>query len=153
MDHHNRTTDSNDATTEITMHVVGNYFSFMAQGKAPEEIATLFSDDVDWDIPGDVDTVPWLGKRRSRGDIAEFIKCLRSLTIPISFDVQQIIADREDAVEVGRLETRVVSTQSIIRTEFAFHFTVANGLITKFRLFEDSFAVAQSVVEIPDGEN
>lgn len=146
MDHHSRVTDSSSNTTEITRHVVEEYFSFMAQGKAPEEISALFSDDVDWDIPGDVGNVPWIGNRRSRNDIAEFIRSLRGLTLPISFEVQQIIADKEVAVAVGVLETRVVSTQKIIRTEFAFQFTVTSGLITKFRLFEDSFAVAQAVI-------
>jgi ketosteroid isomerase-like protein len=136
---------SDQRATEITRQVVGKYFSYMAQGKTPEEISGLFGEEVDWDIPGDVNNVPWIGKRNSRSDIAEFIRTLRELTVPISFEVHKIIANMEDAVALGTLETRVKSTQEIIKTDFAFYFVVKDKLITKFRLLEDSFAVTQAV--------
>lgn len=136
---------SDPDSTEITRQVVEQYFSYMAQGKTPEAISGLFDEKVDWDIPGDVRNVPWIGKRSSRGDIADFVRTLRRLTLPVRFEVRKIIANMEEAVALGALETRVESTQKMIKTDFAFYFVVKNNLIKKFRLLEDSFAVAQAV--------
>ncbi|WP_223300537.1 hypothetical protein [Pantoea sp. At-9b] len=46
----------------------------------------------------------------------------------------------------GKLAPRVNNTGKLIETEFVFDFTVSDGLISRFRLFDDSFAVSQACV-------
>ena len=35
----------------------------MGQGEAPDSIAALFSDDVEFEIPGDNGALPWIGRK------------------------------------------------------------------------------------------
>ena len=39
-----------------------------------------------------------------------------------------------------------LSVWGVIRTEAAFNFTVQDGLIVRFRLFEDSYGVSKAVM-------
>lgn len=48
-------------------------------------------------------------------------------------------------VALGALASRVLRTGKLIESEFCFDVTVEKGEIIRFRLFEDSFAVAQAV--------
>jgi len=131
--------------TETTRAIVKDYFRLLGSGAEPDAIASLFSEVIDWDIPGDAARISWLGTRSKRAEVSDFIRDLRAKTIPIRFEMDSMIAEGENAVAFGRLETQVKSTGKTIRSEFAFHFTVHEGRISRFRLFEDSYAVAQAL--------
>lgn len=130
---------------EATRSTVNEYFEQVYEGVDPVSIASLFSENVDFFIPGNVDLVPWIGRRKGRDGIANFIKDLSELTEPISFNIHSTVVEGEKAVALGHLKTRVKRTGKVIDTGFAFEFTVKDSLITRFRMYEDSFAVAQAV--------
>ena len=44
----------------------------------------------------------------------------------------------------GEFASRIKKNGKVIESEFAFEFTVQDRLIVRYRLFEDSFAVAQA---------
>lgn len=122
-------------SAETTRKIVNQYFSLVSAGAAPDEIASLFSENIDWNIPGNTAMVPWIGRRKGRAGVADFIRDLRNQTLPIHFRVRTIIADGENAVALGELQTKVISTGKIIETEFAFDFAVREGLIVQFQAF------------------
>ena len=130
---------------EETRRTVNEYFELVYEGAGPASIASLFSEDVDFFIPGNVDLVPWIGRRKGRDGITHFIRDLRALTEPISFNIHTTVVEGGKAVALGHLETRVKSTGNVIDSDFAFEFTVKDSLITRFQIYEDSFAVAQAV--------
>lgn len=132
---------------DATRGVVARYFEMMGSGAVPEEMASLFSEDVDWDIPGDTRRVPWIGRKKGRAGAAEFVRDLRERIESIRFEVRSVVAEGERAVALGELVSRVKATGRTIESEFAFEFRVQGGLITRFRLFEDSFAVAQATAQ------
>jgi N-ethylmaleimide reductase len=132
------------ATTDVTRTVVKQYFDRIQSGAEPEAIAALFSETVDWDIPGDVDRVPWIGRRKGRSGVADFIRELREQDDPIRFEVHSIVAEGEKAVALGEFASRIKKTGKVIESEFAFEFTVHDSLIVRYRLFEDSFAAAKA---------
>jgi len=129
----------------MTQSVVSQYFNMVYAGAEPELIASLFSEDVDFYIPGAVDIVPWIGRRYGRSGVVNFIQELRSYTEPIKFDIRSIVVEGHQGIALGELETLVKSTGKIIKSEFAFEFSVQGGLITRYRIFEDSFAVAKAI--------
>lgn len=129
----------------VTRNVVKQYFDRIQSGAEPEAIAALFSEDVDWNIPGDVDRVPWIGRRKGRDGVADFIRDLREQDQPIRFEIHSIVVAGEKAVVLGEFASQLKKTGKVIESEFAFEFTVQAGLIVRYRLFEDSFAVAQAV--------
>ncbi|MCD9032777.1 nuclear transport factor 2 family protein [Luteimonas sp. Y-2-2-4F] len=129
--------------------VAGRYFervaAFWAAPHAPQALAAvldLFAEDVDWDIPGDLSRVSWAGPRRGREAVGAFFRELAARIEPRRFDVRRIVADDETAVALGELASWVEATGRLIESPFAFDFTVRDGRIVRYRMFEDSHAVA-----------
>jgi ketosteroid isomerase-like protein len=132
-------------TTGSTRKVVGQFFKHVSTGADTDAIASLFSEHVDWFVPGD-ERIPWIGRKIGRAGVADFIRDLRKFTTPIRVSVRNIVTEGENAVAFLELETRVNGTGKVIRTEAAFDFTIRDGLVVRFRLFEDSYGVSKAVI-------
>lgn len=120
---------------------------FWAAPHAPETLAAiidLFAEDVDWNIPGDLETVSWIGPRRGREAIGSFYRELVERLEPRRFEARRIVADGETAVVLGELASLVRHTGKLIETPFAFDLTVRDGKIVRYRMLEDSHAVARA---------
>ena len=130
----------NDQTVEI----VRDLFRLVEAGASPGELAEHFHEDIDWFIPGDKRVVPWIGRKRGRTGVAEFFQQLRALTVPVEFTIRHIVAEGSRAVVLGHLVTDVVSSGRRIDSDFAFDIKVAGGLITRYHMFEDTWAVAEA---------
>ena len=76
--------------------------------------------------------LPFIGRKTGREAVAHFIRDLRSLTEPVKFDVQDILASDARAVIVGELATRVKATDKVIESAFAIILTVSVGEIARF---------------------
>jgi uncharacterized protein len=129
---------------EQNSRIAQKLLASIGQGADPDEIATLFSDDVQFEIAGDVGALPWIGQKTGRTAVSDFIRDTRRLTQPVRFDVQAILADESRAVVLGALASRVSATGKIIETAFAFVLTISNLEITRFQMLEDSFAVSRA---------
>jgi len=116
----------------------------MGAGAEPDEIAALFSTDLDFEIAGDVDVLPWIGKKTGRSAATDFFREIRRIVVPIRFDVQDVLANDHRAVIVGELASRVKQTGKTMETAFALVLDVSDGTITRFRMLEDSFAVSRA---------
>lgn len=134
------------AKNDVTRYVIDQYFEGLQSGAEPESIVALFSEDVDFYIPGHGDLIPWREHGSGRAGVADFINKLREEAASIDFDVQSILVDGAEAVALGVLASRVGSTEEVIESEFAMNFTVDNARITRFRLFEDRLTVAASQI-------
>jgi ketosteroid isomerase-like protein len=110
----------------------------------PDRVLDLFADDMTWDIPGDPTAFPWIGRHAGRDAVRAFLAETQAQLERIRFEVEDIIASDTQAVVLGALASRVRRTGRLIETGFAIVLTVAGGRITRFRMLEDSFAVAQA---------
>ena len=129
---------------EQNSRIAQELLASIGQGADPDEIAALFSGDVQFEIAGDVGALPWIGQKTGRNAAADFFRDTRRLTQPVRFDVQGILADDSRAVILGALASRVSATGKIIETAFAIILTIANLEITRFQMLEDSFAVSRA---------
>ncbi|KMK79147.1 hypothetical protein KCQ_17302 [Pectobacterium atrosepticum ICMP 1526] len=77
-------------------------------------IVELFTQEVEWDISGDVQVVPWSDPRRNREEVASFFRELAKQIIPERFEVWRIVADDDVAVALGELASRVKRTGRLI---------------------------------------
>lgn len=127
-----------------TRRVVERYFALLAAGAAPEEIAALFGEEVDWDIPGDLARVPWIGPRRGRAGVADFFRALELGIEPGRFEVRSLLVQGNEAAALGELVSRVRGSGVPVESEFVIWFRVEKGEIVHYRLLEDSFAVARA---------
>lgn len=130
--------------TPAPLDVVNAFSRRVATAENVAEIAELVSDDIDWFVVGDAAVVPWAGRRTGKAGIAEFYATLRRETQSEHFHVSAVLTEGNRVLVIGDLATRVKRTGKLIACEFVFDFTVENGLITRFRPFEDSLAIAEA---------
>jgi uncharacterized protein len=113
-------------------------------GKDPAGIASLFDANVLFEIQGDDGVLPWIGRKTGRQAIADFIRDVRTLTEPVTFDVEEILASDGRAAIIGALQTRIKATGKIVATQFAIILTITGDVVTRFQMLEDSFDVARA---------
>jgi ketosteroid isomerase-like protein len=113
-------------------------------GGDPDEIATLFAADLVFEIQGDDGVLPWIGRKTGRQAVAGFIRGIRALTEPVTFDIEDILASDSRAAIVGALQTRIKATGKVIATQFAIILTITGDVVTRFQMLEDSFCVSKA---------
>ena len=86
---------------EQTQQIAEQLLAEIGSGAEPAEIASLFTDDVQFEVPGDIGALPWIGRRTGRSAVADFVRGTRSLLERVRFDVQGILADEGRAVVFG----------------------------------------------------
>jgi ketosteroid isomerase-like protein len=117
----------------------------IGSGRDPDEIADLFSADLDFEIQGDEGVLPWIGHYNGRKALADFIRGVRTLTEPVTFNVEDILAAEKRAAIIGALETRIKASGKLMKSQFAIILTVEAGKVTRFQMLEDSFCVSRAV--------
>lgn len=110
-----------------------------------DELVNLFADQVDWFIPGDAGKAAWLGRRNSKTEVREFFKLLWQHTQPVSAEIYSIMFEGNSSIIAGEFSTNMLQTGKVVDSIFFIHITEENGLIKRYRLLEDSFAVSMSL--------
>ncbi|WP_040793510.1 nuclear transport factor 2 family protein [Nocardia paucivorans] len=108
-----------------------------------DRLAELFADEVDWYVYG-ADEVPWTGRRSTRTEAAAFFRDLPTHLTAEELTVDRLVVDGTHVVALGNMRQRVRKTGDLFVSPFAFHFTVENGHITRYRTYEDSLALARA---------
>jgi len=106
-------------------------------------MAALFDADLVFEIQGHDGVLPWIGHKTGRQAIADFVRDIRTLTEPVTFDVEDILASDSRAAIIGALQTRIKATGNIIATQFAIILTITGDVVTRFQMLEDSFDVSK----------
>ncbi|MES2456120.1 MAG: nuclear transport factor 2 family protein [Bacteroidota bacterium] len=132
------------STNEITLNTAQAFLGAMGSRNL-DAITALFAEQVDWFIPGDEILAPWLGKREDREGVRDFFSLLWPATEPLSAQVDHLFVDGDKAVVIGEFSTRMLATGKVVDSLFHIHLTVENGLITRYRLLEDSLAVYRAL--------
>jgi uncharacterized protein len=116
----------------------------IGSGKDPDEIAALFDADLVFEIQGDDGVLPWIGRKTGRQAVADFIRDIRALTEPVTFEVEDILASESRAAIIGALQTRIKATGKVIATQFAIVLTISGDVVTRYQMLEDSFDVSNA---------
>lgn len=128
--------------TQQTRATVEKFYACLGAGDVDGAI-NLLADDFHWDIPGDVETVPWLGRRDTPEGVKELFAHMGNHVDRKAFDIDRIVVDGQDAVVLGRAAVVVRATGKLLDNLFAVHFVVdENGRISQFVMFEDSWQLS-----------
>lgn len=127
-----------------TQNIIQMFFKHLSERNL-KDLTDLFSDKIDWYIPGDETKAPWLGRRSNKQEISDFYELLWKSTEPISVKVESVIIDNNVAVIAGEFSTRMLKTNKIVDSLFFIQITIQDNLIVRYRLLEDSLAVAKSL--------
>lgn len=124
------------------LEIAQNLLMQIGSGALPEAIAAEMDEAVVLEIPGDEGAMPWIGRRSGRQAVADFIADQRSLLTSNMFRVDDILVSERRAVVIGALSATLKANGRTIETDFAIVLTIANGMITRFQMLEDSYAVS-----------
>ncbi|WP_405629249.1 nuclear transport factor 2 family protein [Streptomyces sp. NBC_00016] len=127
---------------ESPTQTVQRLFPLLAEGKSADA-AALFADSVLFSIPHPPG-IPWVPQVDSADGMRTFFELLQTHVRAKEFDLRQIIAEGDDVVLIGRMVSEVKKTGRDIDTAFALHTTVQHGRITRYHLYEDTYAVAEA---------
>ena len=129
---------------ERNVEIANMLLEGIGSGREPGEIAASFAENLVFQIQGDDGVLPWIGHKTGRQAIADFMRDQRAMTEPLAFDVEDVLASEKRAVVVGTLRTRIRATDRIAVSQFALVLTIADGVVTRFQMLEDSYAVSQA---------
>jgi ketosteroid isomerase-like protein len=127
-----------------TRKVISDFYQALADREL-ETLIHLFSEKVDWDIPGNEELAPWLGKRKNRQEIEEFFKLLWKSIEPISAQIDHILVEGDFAVVTGEFSSRMLRSGQVYASMFSAHFTVKEANIVRYRLQEDSYGLVEAL--------
>jgi ketosteroid isomerase-like protein len=131
-------------SVEKNLHLANAFLAKLGSTASPDEIAMLFTEDLVWNVPGDVGALPWLGRKTGRAAASSFVRDSRSLLERESLEIRDILANDERVVIVGELKSRVIRTGRLIETSFSIVLTFAGDKIASYTMLEDSFAVSRA---------
>ena len=77
---------------EQNIEIARTLLEGIGSAREPDEIAAPFASDLVFEIQGHDGVMPWVGRKTGREAMADFIRGLRDLTEPLSFDVEDILA-------------------------------------------------------------
>ncbi|MGA9639378.1 nuclear transport factor 2 family protein [Flavobacterium sp.] len=129
-----------------SLTIVQNFLKHLTERNL-EDLTLLFSENLDWHIPGDESKAEWLGKRNNRKEVSAFYELLWKNTQPISAKIDNIFTDKENAVITGEFSTRMLATDKVVDSIFCIQMVIQNNQIVKYRLLEDSYAVSQALIK------
>lgn len=129
-------------TAESPAQTVQRLFPLLAEGKSAEA-AALFADSVSFSIPHPPG-IPWVPEVDSREGMRTFFDLLQTHVEAKEFELRHVIAEGDDVVLIGHMVSEVKATGRDIDTAFALHTTVQDGRITRYHLYEDTYAVAKA---------
>ena len=127
--------------------MVSRFFNAMAQRNL-DDILPLFADNVDWYIPGNETLAPWLGRRSTKADVAEFYTMLWQHTMPISGEIFHSMTQGNVTLTSGRFMVKMLQTDRIYESLFFTEITVENNLITKYRLLEEGYGLVVALQDV-----
>ena len=105
-------------------------------------LMSLLSEDVVWFMPGSPEVVPYAGERRGHAGASQFFQLLGGAVDFEAFEPREFVAQNDKVVALGFERGRVRATGKSFDNPWALVFTVRDGLITEFRGYEDTEAVA-----------
>lgn len=130
--------------TKETRRAMEAFFASVTTGAAPDLLAQHFSVDADWEVLGP-SQIPWAGARRGRQAVAQFYTELRQHCVPLHYEVLKLVVEGDLAFAAGLFSLSLRNGGRVIEGRFALETTVVHDLITQYRFYEDTFAVAATV--------
>lgn len=122
--------------------IVERYFAALGAGDIDAAMACVHPDAI-WRVDGDP-VVGTVGIIQGRDAVRAWQMRFPESFCLLDFAVDRLIADDAEVVALGRFRHRIVPTGAIVDSGYAIRFTVHNGLITRYQIFEDSLLIANA---------
>lgn len=109
-----------------------------------ERILSHFAADATWTIPGDPALTPWAGTRSGPEGIRQSLNAFFTAVEPLAFELGTLTEANARVLVPGRYSSRFHPSGQVLESEMIMRFTVTDGLITDYRVFEDSLGITRA---------
>jgi pimeloyl-ACP methyl ester carboxylesterase len=96
-----------------------------------------------WHIDGNPNVVT-VGIIRGREAVRAWLIRFPQGFRPLNFSVDRLLTDQNDVIAIGRFRHRVLPHESIVDSDYVIRFTIQDGLIIRYQIFEDTLLIAQA---------
>lgn len=127
-----------------TKKVVDEFYDIQS-GRKQGSVGELFADTVDFDLPGNEQKFPWVGKRHTKKEVEDFFEVLYQNIKSEKFTVEYIAIQGEHAVAVGQLSSVILKYNKTFNTQFVNILKVRDGKIVKYHFMEDSYRLNEEM--------
>jgi hypothetical protein len=111
------------------LEVAQSFLAGLARDDAPENVASLFTENVEWDIDGDVGALPWIGHKTGRAAVIEFIRDGGQLLERQKFDVLDMLASDTRGGHPWRICFKDKVDWKSVETAFVIVLTISEGML------------------------
>lgn len=122
--------------------LVENYFAAFATGNIDAALE-LMTEDVIWHIDGSTH-VSTVGLLAGRAQVRTWLESFPQNFQPQTFTIEQLIASDNTVVVHGHFRHSVISTGNAFSGDFVILFTLRDGLIARYQIFEDSASLSRA---------
>lgn len=121
------------------IQLIKSYFNHFLQGET-EEVFKMLSEDIIWSVKGS-DNVPTVGQRKGKREIELFLSKFHANFQPKEFNIQYYFEQNDRVFAIGNFRHLVISTQSVVESDFMIEFIIKNEKICSYKILEDSYAL------------
>jgi pimeloyl-ACP methyl ester carboxylesterase len=126
--------------TENNVALVERYFAAFGAGDTEAALNCVHPDAV-WHVDGDPEVVT-VGLLRGRDAVRRWLERFPDGFRPLAFSVDRLIGEGDDVIGFGRFRHQVQPTGAIVDSDYALRFTIRDGSILRYQIFEDSLLIA-----------
>ena len=128
------------STTEQTEGVVRAWFAAVGAGDLPGAF-DLMADDIEWvnhnDVPGEAQTLPWIGTFHGKEEIERSFEIFHGLAEIEFSDLTDLVVQDDQAFATLHERARFTASGRSFETQYAEWLKVSDGLITNWRIYVD----------------
>ena len=118
-------------------------YALFSKGDIPNLLA-LFSDDIEFIVPGAPALIPYAGVYRGKEAVATFFARLHEAVDFERFEPMEYLAQGESVVALGYGKARVRATGQSTEEEWAHVFRLREGKVGRFQEYTDTAALVQA---------
>jgi len=107
-----------------------------------EAILTNLADDVEWIVSGRQDGIPYAGTFHSRTGARDFFSLLGESISYDRFEPRRFVAEGDEVAVFGYYHGHVKTNGQAVETNWAMEWTLKDGKVTRFAVYDDTAAVA-----------
>jgi len=122
--------------------IVQHYFAAFSGGDIAGALE-LMTEDVVWHIDGTLQ-VSTVGLLRGKTQIKQWLASFPMHFQPRTFTIDRLIESDDTVIALGRFRHTVISSGHTIGSDYAIRFTLRDGLIARYQIFEDSALLARA---------
>ncbi len=126
-------------STQSPIEIVKAYFDAFLKGDSAA-VLSMLTDDVLWHVQG-APNVPTVGLWQGKEQVKQWLLNFPQQFKPLAFELDRYFESGDEVIVTGRFKHLALSTNREVGSELAIHFQVRDGLISSYKILEDSYAL------------